>query len=154
LREAAGEVDMRVVAQQDMELERGNKPGEPQHFTGTVWMLRCSVPPFGTGIHQVFFEREARTHWHRHPEGQILYVVSGRGLVQKLDEKKGTKPSEEISAGDFVYFAPNEKHWHGARSDSFMVHVAITPRSRAGETCWEEEVSPEDYSVASLKGQE
>jgi len=49
------------------------------------------------------------THWHTHPLGQVLYVLAGVGLVQRRGG-----PIEEIRAGDCVWFAPDEPHWHGA----------------------------------------
>ena len=53
----------------------------------------------------------------------------------------------EIQAGDVVLFAPDEKHWHGAGPDTFMVHIAITPAiSTEGGTDWLEPVADEDYS--------
>ena len=50
----------------------------------------------------------------------------------------------EIQAGDVVFFAPDEKHWHGAGPDTFMVHIAITPAiSTEGGTDWLEPVADE-----------
>ncbi len=49
------------------------------------------------------------THWHSHPRGQLLYVLDGVGLVQR----EGGAVTE-IRAGDSVWFAPGERHWHGA----------------------------------------
>lgn len=34
-------------------------------------------------------------------------------------------PIEEIRPGDVVWFASDEKHWHGAASTTGMMHVAI-----------------------------
>ena len=53
------------------------------------------------------------THWHTHPLGQVLYAISGVGLVQR---DGGTV--EEIRPGDCVWFAPSERHWHGAAAQS------------------------------------
>ncbi len=76
----------------------------------------------------VQFEPGARTDWHSHPEGQVLYVVSGAGRVQEDD---GT--TIEISAGDVVYTEPGTVHWHGATQHSPMMHLSITT---GGETEW------------------
>ncbi len=129
---------MRVVSAQEMETHR-----EPEAwFTGTVWMDAASVPPPGAGVYRVFFEPAARTHWHSHPEGQILYIVTGKGRVQKWDE-----PIIEVGPGDIVYIAPDEKHWHGAGPESFMVHIAINPAINTdGTTEWMEEVA--DHSAS------
>ena len=131
---------MHVVSSKDMETRRG--PGE--WFTGDVWMEAGSVPFPGAGIFRVLFEPGARTNWHTHPEGQFLYVVTGSGRAQREGE-----PVAEIGAGDVVYFAPDERHWHGAGPDTFMVHVAITPAiSTGGGTDWLEPVTDEQYAGA------
>jgi quercetin dioxygenase-like cupin family protein len=115
-------------------------------FTGAVWMdaapADASSP--GAGVFRVLFEPGARTNWHTHPEGQILYVVTGEGLVQREGE-----PIVEVSPGDVVYFAPDEKHWHGAGPETFMVHVAVNPAATSGGgTEWMEPVTDEEYSGA------
>jgi quercetin dioxygenase-like cupin family protein len=60
------------------------------------------------------------THWHDHPRGQILYALSGVGRVQR-----DGGPIEEIRAGDCVWFAPNERHWHGASPTSAFAYLSI-----------------------------
>ncbi len=128
---------MKVVSANDTETRRA-----PEEWsTGAVWMDVASVPQPGAGLFRVFFEPGARTNWHTHPEGQILYVVSGTGRVQK--EGEGVL---EIRTGDTVYIAPDEKHWHGASPDTFMVHMAINPALNTdGGTKWLEPVTDEDY---------
>jgi quercetin dioxygenase-like cupin family protein len=68
----------------------------------------------------VTFEPGARTAWHTHPLGQTLIVISGLGWAQR-----DGGPVEEIRPGDVVWFAPNEKHWHGATPTTAMTHIAI-----------------------------
>jgi quercetin dioxygenase-like cupin family protein len=131
---------MKVVSQGDMEGRRGPE----DWFTGDVWMDAASVPQPGAGLFRVLFEPGARTNWHTHPEGQFLVVVTGAG-------RAGTEggPVVEIEAGDVVYFAPDERHWHGAGPDTFMVHIAITPAiSTGGGTDWLEPVADEEYELA------
>ncbi len=128
---------MKVVSSRDAETRRAPE----EWFTGTVWMDATPIPQPGAGLFRVFFEPGARTNWHTHPEGQILYVVTGVGRIQK--EGEGTL---EIRSGDIVYIAPGEKHWHGAAPDTFMVHVAINPALETdGATDWLEPVTDEDY---------
>ena len=46
-------------------------------------------------------------------------------------------PIEEIRPGDVVWFAPGEKHWHGAAPTTAMTHIAIQERSTArSSTGW------------------
>jgi quercetin dioxygenase-like cupin family protein len=128
---------VKVISPRDMETRRGPE----DWFTGTVWMDAAVETP-GAGIFRVLFEPGARTNWHTHPEGQFLYVVTGTGRAQKEGESV-----VEIGAGDVVYFAPDEKHWHGAGPETYMVHIAITPAiSTEGGTDWMEPVTDEEYS--------
>jgi hypothetical protein len=53
------------------------------------------------------------------PKGTLI-VTSGFGLVQR---EGGS--IEEIRPGDVVWFAPGEKHWHGASPAVAMTHIAI-----------------------------
>jgi quercetin dioxygenase-like cupin family protein len=131
---------MHVVSTGDMETRRG--PGD--WFTGDVWLESTNVTQPGAGVFRVLFEPRARTNWHTHPEGQFLFVVTGAG-------RAGTEggPVVEIEAGDVVYFAPDERHWHGAGPDTFMVHIAITPAiGTEGGTDWLEPVADEEYELA------
>ena len=129
---------MQVVSSRDMETRRG--PGD--WFTGDVWMQAASVPQPGAGLFRVLFEPGARTNWHTHPEGQFLFVVTGSG---RAGSEGG--PVVELSAGDVVFFAPDERHWHGAGPDTFMVHIAITPAiGTEGGTDWLEPVTDEEYA--------
>jgi quercetin dioxygenase-like cupin family protein len=129
---------MQVVSPRDMETRRGPE----EWFTGDVWLESVSVPSPGGGLFRVLFEPGARTNWHTHPEGQFLYVVTGSGRAQREGE-----PVVEIEAGDIVYFAPDERHWHGAGPGTFMVHIAISPAlNTEGTTAWMEPVTDEEYA--------
>ena len=70
-----------------------------EHFTGEVWFGPLShATPEGLEVLAVHFVPGARTDWHTHPEGQVLYCVSGAGRVQNDDGETVT-----ISPGDVVY---------------------------------------------------
>lgn len=128
---------MKVVSSRDAETRRAPE----EWFTGNVWMDVTAIPQPGAGLFRVLFEPGARTNWHTHPESQILYILTGMGRVQK--EGEGVL---EIQPGDIVYIAPDEKHWHGAAPDTFMVHMAINPALETdGATDWLEPVTDEDY---------
>ena len=129
---------MKVVSTQNMDTRRAPE----EWFTGGVWMDAAAIETPGAGIFRVLFEPGARTNWHTHPEGQFLYVVTGTGRVQREGESV-----VEIGAGDVVYFVPDEKHWHGATPDTYMVHIAISPAlSTQGQTNWMEPVTDEQYA--------
>jgi quercetin dioxygenase-like cupin family protein len=129
-----------------MEIQRaGEKPsgkGPEEYFTGTVRvdpLFSAPEPARVAGAH-VTFEPGARTAWHTHPLGQTLVVTSGRGRAQKWGG-----PVEEIRPGDVVWFAPGEKHWHGAAPETAMTHIAIQERMDGKAVDWLEKVSDEQY---------
>jgi len=88
----------------------------------------------------VTFEPGARTAWHTHPLGQTLIVTFGAGLVQR---EGGA--IEAIYPGDVVWFAPNEKHWHGAAPTTAMTHIAIQENLDGKVVDWMEKVTDEQY---------
>lgn len=110
-----------------------------EHFTGAVrFGVLSRSPDRSLNATGVLFEPRARTDWHSHPDGQVLYVVAGAGKVQT-----DAGETVEVSAGDVVYASAGEKHWHGASENSFMMHLSLTT---GGATEWlPERVSDEDY---------
>ncbi|TAE50514.1 MAG: cupin domain-containing protein [Bacteroidetes bacterium] len=112
------------------------------HFTGTVWlhMLVNTDTTLYLNAGHVTFAPGARTHWHRHPGGQILLVTSGKGRYQEQG-----KPVIEIRQGDVIQCNPNVKHWHGAAPDSELSHIAIGPNQDKGPVEWLEAVTEKEY---------
>lgn len=106
-------------------------------FTGTVWA--DPIMPFtdNVQINNVFFAPGGRTHWHSHENGQVLNVVAGSGWVCL----EGAAP-RQIRSGDVVWIRPNERHWHGADTGSYMIHTATS----LGKTTWEVAVSDAEYT--------
>ncbi len=116
--------------------------GSADWFTGSV---RIDSPFQGSGPSRVggaivTFEPGARTAWHTHPMGQTLIVTSGAGRA--LREGGAI---EEIRSGDIVWFAPGEKHWHGASPTTAMTHVAIAETLDGKAVDWLEKVSDGQY---------
>jgi quercetin dioxygenase-like cupin family protein len=111
-------------------------------FTGTVWQDPIIEAPAPARIRaaRVTFAPGARTHWHTHPLGQTLHVVAGCGLAQSWGG-----PLRDIRSGDTVWFAPGEKHWHGAGPDSAMVHLAMQEALDGSVVAWLEAVTDEQY---------
>jgi quercetin dioxygenase-like cupin family protein len=116
--------------------------GPSEWFTGTVRIdpLHTAPDPARVQCACVTFEPGARTAWHTHPLGQTLVVVSGCGRAQRWDG-----PIEEIRPGDVVWFAPGEKHWHGAAPTTAVTHIAIQERLDGRAVDWLEHVSDEQY---------
>jgi quercetin dioxygenase-like cupin family protein len=111
-------------------------------FTGTV---RIDAPFKGSGTARiggatVTFEPGARTAWHTHPLGQTLIVTAGLGRVQREGD-----PVEEVRPGDIVWFAPGEKHWHGASPHCAMTHIAIAEALDGKSVEWMEKVTDKQY---------
>lgn len=124
---------------------RPTTQGGSDYFTGTVMMDPIVEAPDPARVRavRVSFSPGARTAWHTHPLGQTLHVVSGVGRIQKLGE-----PVHEILAGDTVWIAPGEKHWHGASPDNAMSHIAIHEALDGVNVKWMEKVTEEEYRSA------
>lgn len=116
--------------------------GPSDWFTGTVRIdpLFQAPDPALAQAASVTFEPGARTAWHTHPLGQTLIVTAGCGWAQREGG-----PVEEIRPGDVVWFAPGEKHWHGAKPITAMTHIAIQERKDGKTVTWMEKVTDEQY---------
>jgi quercetin dioxygenase-like cupin family protein len=133
-----------------MEIKRNGSQasgkGPTDWFTGAVRidpLFQAPAPARVQGA-SVTFEPGARTAWHTHPLGQTLVVTSGLGWAQRWGG-----PIEEICAGDVVWFAPGEKHWHGATASTAMTHIAVQEQLEGKTVDWMEQVSDEQYRAAS-----
>ncbi|GGL64926.1 (R)-mandelonitrile lyase [Wenxinia marina] len=125
---------------------RGARPttdGSADYFTGAVRITPVIEAPDPARVRAavVEFQPGARTHWHTHPLGQTLHVLSGRGRVQREGGEV-----VEIATGDTVWFAPDERHWHGAAPDSAMVHLAIQEAENGKAVDWAEAVEEAHYA--------
>ena len=130
-----------------IQLKPPTAKGPAEWFTGDVY-----IDPIAGGqaaaqvrVSAVRFTPAARTAWHAHALGQILYVTEGTGLVQSRGG-----PMEEIRAGDIVSTPPDEWHWHGAAPDHYMTHLSITqaPGDERPEANWGEHVTDDEYPAA------
>lgn len=136
---------MKIVANS----ERTAKPGPEVWFTGLVWIDPVVEPAAPSRLQSalVTFAPGARTHWHTHPLGQTLLVVSGLGWVQRQGE-----PVTTIRPGDVVVIAGGENHWHGAAAGRTMVHLAMQEADESGTTVvWGDPVSDQQYQVGSTE---
>ena len=116
--------------------------GSAEWFTGSVRIQPLFEAPEPARVRgaSVTFEPGARTAWHTHPLGQTLIVTSGVGWAQR---EGGS--IEEIRTGDVVWFAPNEKHWHGATPTKAMTHIAIQEALNGKVVDWMEHVTEKEY---------
>jgi quercetin dioxygenase-like cupin family protein len=129
-----------------MEIRRsGSRPsgsGPADYFTGRVRIdpLFDAPDPARVRMALVTFEPGARTAWHTHPLGQTLIVTAGLGWAQREGG-----PVEEIRPGDVVWFAPGEKHWHGAAAANGMSHIAVQEALDGSPVDWLEPVTDAQY---------
>ncbi len=95
----------------------------PANFTGEVSFSVLSDPdkPGGLVVRAVMFPPGARTDWHYHPGGQVLYVTTGAGIV-----RNSAGDTRSLAQGDAVSIPAGETHWHGARPDALMIHLSLT----------------------------
>ena len=124
-----------------------SRPAPGEYFTGVVWQESICDPGETKALTAltVTFTPGARTHWHTHPLGQTLFVLSGCGLIQCRGG-----PVQTIRAGDRVWIPPGEEHWHGAGPDTMMRHVAMQETENGVSADWLEPVSDGDYGEQSF----
>ncbi|MEG4201277.1 (R)-mandelonitrile lyase [Microcoleus sp. Pol12A5] len=134
-----------------MDIKRsGSQPSakEPaEYFTGTVGidpLFQANDPARTSGV-SVTFEAGARTAWHTHPLGQTPIVTAGCGLAQRWGGS-----IEQIRSGDPIWFAPGQKHRHGATATTAMTHIAIQEQLDGKTVDWMEKVSDEQYQAPKV----
>jgi quercetin dioxygenase-like cupin family protein len=120
-----------------------------ERFTGDVYLNPIATPtePAYLASALVRFTPGARTNWHSHAKGQILYITDGTGLV-------GTRDGSviRVRAGDTVKCPSGEEHWHGATDTTLMAHIAMVVGDAKGDsTSWLEPVTDEQYEQATAK---
>jgi quercetin dioxygenase-like cupin family protein len=114
---------------------RAQQPADDPRFTGRSDNLDAK----DLGIGRRSFEAGARSAWHTHDKGQLLFVEQGRGLVQRKGEA-----IKELKVGDSDYTAPNVVHWHGAVPTERYVQVAV---SFGGDIKWMQKVTDQEYNA-------
>lgn len=112
--------------------------GDEARFTGRVYLRSTLAADDGTNVGVVHFSPVARTHWHRHPGGQFLFGLAGRGRVRSRGEA-----GHVLEPGDVVHVAPGEWHFHGGGPDSPLVHLAV---NGGGAPEWGDPVTDEEYA--------
>lgn len=124
---------MRVATARDGSFEHG----DDARFSGEVWLRSTLEADDGTNVGIVHFSPGARTRWHRHPGGQFLVGISGRGRVRTRGEV-----GHVLESGDVIHVGPDEWHFHGGTRDTPLVHVAV---NGGGAAEWGDPVTEEEY---------
>jgi quercetin dioxygenase-like cupin family protein len=118
--------------------DREARPAPAEWFSGDVrmaWLHAAEAPGRASAL-TVRFAPGARTNWHTHPLGQLLIVTEGTCLVQAWEGD-----IRRLSPGDTAWFAPGEKHWHGASDDAPMTHIALHEALDGRSVDWMEPVT-------------
>jgi len=123
-------------------------PVPEKFFTGhaTVQILASPIAPGRASFGEVTFQPGARSHWHTHPAGQILYVLKGCGLTQQ-----DGGPVTRICEGDTVYTPAGVRHWHGATPTTAMTQLTITETVDGRNVDWMEPVTDAAYQAPEAK---
>jgi quercetin dioxygenase-like cupin family protein len=124
---------MDVARASEGEFERGDEA----RFAGEVWLRSTLAAASGTNLGVVHVSPGGRTHWHRHPDGQFLYGLSGRGRVRSRGEA-----GHLLEPGDVIHVGPGEWHFHGATPSTPLVHVAVNV---GGSPEWGEPVTDVEF---------
>jgi quercetin dioxygenase-like cupin family protein len=124
---------MDVARASEGEFERG----DDERFAGEVWLRSTLAAATGTNLGVVHFSPGGRTHWHRHPDGQFLSGLSGRGRVRSRGEA-----GHVLEPGDVIHVGPGEWHFHGATASTPLVHVAVNV---GGSPEWGEPVTDAEF---------
>jgi quercetin dioxygenase-like cupin family protein len=111
--------------------------GDGDRFTGEVWLRSTLTTEDGTNLGVVHFSPTARTHWHRHPGGQFLFGLSGRGRVRSKRDI-----SHVLEPGDVIHVGPDEWHFHGGTPETPLVQLAV---NGGGAPDWGEAVTDDEY---------
>ena len=110
-----------------------------QRVTAGVWRepILAAESADGLRVDRIHYPPGGHTHWHLHTREQVLYGELGRGWIQFEDGN-----SASLTPGEVIQVSVGVRHWHGAASDTSLVHLAVTA---GGDTVWLGEVSAEEY---------
>jgi len=109
---------MKVVRIDDMPVEKRSGG----IFLGTVESKALVGESTGANdlkLDIITFPPGVKNKPHRHEYDQVLYILSGEGIVATEKEEKKVTPG-------FLAFIPRgELHWHGATEKSSFEHISI-----------------------------
>ena len=118
--------------------------GPTEWFIGEVHVQSLVNPDemeYLYSVGQVTFSPGGRTYWHTHPIGQTLLVLEGKGWYQERG-----KPAQQLLKGSVVAIPKDVEHWHGASTDSKLVHIAISNVYEGSVVTWMTPVNNDDYN--------
>ena len=107
---------------------------DANNFVGTV------TPHTTTDIrtNRYTFSPGARTNWHSHGEGQVLFAEKGR-----MRTAEQGKPVQEFPQGTTLRIDKAIVHWHGAMPGEPLTQVSVS----FGPTTWMAKVTDQEYGA-------
>ena len=117
-----------------MSIAAAQQPASNPNFTGNVTSDDAKDITGGRRT----FEASARTAWHSHDKGQLIFAEKGRMRTGRRGQ--GFK---EYDQGGSEYTAPNVEHWHGATPKEPLVQVNI---QFGGTTKWLDKTTDAEYN--------
>lgn len=115
-----------------------------KYFIGNSYLKVLTDPGCALAVCNVTFEPGCRNNWHIHEAtkggGQIIMCVEGEGWYQE----EGKAPVTLVP-GVTVTIPANVKHWHGAKKDSWMSHLAVSVPGEGVKNTWLEPVDDAYY---------
>lgn len=111
------------------------QPASNTNFTGVVTAMDAKDITGGRRK----FEAGARTAWHSHDRGQLIYAEQGRMRTGRRGQS-----IKEYDQGGSEYTPPNVEHWHGATPKESLVQVNI---QFGGTTNWLKPITDAEYNA-------
>ena len=71
-------------------------------------------------VAMVSFQTGGRNTLHAHTSDQVLIITEVTGIVATETDE------QEVGVGDVIFIPAGEQHWHGAKPDTSMAHLAIS----------------------------
>ena len=130
----AGAISMAGLAALSIVQAQQPAPAASDNFTGVSTVLDNK----DLSAARRRFEPAARSAWHSHDNGQLLYVQEGRMRTQKRGQ-----PIKEYGPGESEYTAPRIEHWHGATPQTHLIQINV---GFGGETRWLQKTTEDEYN--------
>jgi quercetin dioxygenase-like cupin family protein len=105
---------------------------DPNNFVGLVTQHATT----DIRMNRYTFSPGARSNWHSHAEGQVLFAEKGSMRTQERG-----KPLHEVPEGTTLRVPRQVVHWHGALPGAPLTQVSLS----FGPTTWMQKVTDAEY---------
>ena len=90
-------------------------PGKIQGARGVVDVYDVIQGELTAGVRIVKADSDVPTRPHVHSEKQVIYVISGTGMITS------GKETFDLSPGDFILLESNEEHYVKTKNDDLKI---------------------------------